>query len=115
MEVFLKRLEAYLSKRKKIFEYPTLEKRDKQLESLNSRIDVEIAIFSSLENKTGQSISQLDKLRDERQTRKKNLDKMEEVRITWEQAQIKNIANVESIDQERKTIEDNFLQLVESV
>ncbi|KAL2472115.1 hypothetical protein Adt_40251 [Abeliophyllum distichum] len=114
MEVFLKRVDAYLSKRKKILECPTLEGRDQQLESLNSRIDVEMAIFFSLKNKTGQLAFELDKLRDELQTRKKNLDKIEDVRITLEQAQVRNIANVESIDQEMKTLEYNFLQLVES-
>ncbi|KAL2465752.1 hypothetical protein Adt_41603 [Abeliophyllum distichum] len=65
MEVFLKRVDAYLSKRKQILGCPTLEKRDQQLESMNSRIDVEMAIFSSLENKTDQFASQLDKLCDE--------------------------------------------------
>ncbi|KAL2487068.1 PMD domain-containing protein [Abeliophyllum distichum] len=114
MEVFLKRVDAYLSKRKQILECPTLEERDQQLESLNSRIDVEMAIFSSLESKIGQLASELDKLRDELQTRKENLDKMEDARITLEQAQVRNIANVKSIDQERKTLEYNFLQLVES-
>ncbi|KAL2462062.1 hypothetical protein Adt_45482 [Abeliophyllum distichum] len=114
MEVFLKRCDAYLSKRKQIFKFSTLEERDQQLKYLNSRIDVEMAMFSSLENKTDQLASQLDKLLDELQTRKENLDKMEEARITLEQAQIRNIANVESIDQERKTLEYNFLQLVES-
>ncbi|KAL2505255.1 hypothetical protein Adt_20876 [Abeliophyllum distichum] len=110
----MKRVDAYLSKRKQILECPTLEERDQQLESLNSRIDVEIAIFSILESKTSQLTSELDKLRDELQTRKKNLDKMEDTRITLEQAQVRNIANVESIDQERKTLEYNFWQLVES-
>ncbi|KAL2518213.1 PMD domain-containing protein [Abeliophyllum distichum] len=114
MEVFLKRVDAYLSKRKQILECPTLEERDQQLKSLNSRIDVEMAIFSSLESKIGQLASELDKLRDELQTRKENLDKMEDARITLEQAQVRNIANVKSIDQERKTLEYNFLQLVES-
>ncbi|KAL2497193.1 PMD domain-containing protein [Abeliophyllum distichum] len=114
MEVFLKRVDAYLSKRKQILECPTLEERDQQLESLNSRIDVEMAIFSSLESKIGQLASKLDKFRDELQTRKENLDKMEDARITLEQAQVRNIANVKSIDQERKTLEYNFLQLVES-
>ncbi|KAL2531894.1 hypothetical protein Adt_05245 [Abeliophyllum distichum] len=112
MEVFLKRVDAYLSKRKQILECPTLEEKDQQLESLNSRIDVEMAIFSSLESKIGQLASELDKLRDELQTRKENLDKMEDARITLEQAQVR--ANVKSIDQERKTLEYNFLQLVES-
>ncbi|KAL2532075.1 PMD domain-containing protein [Abeliophyllum distichum] len=114
MEVFLKRVDAYLSKRKQILECPSLEERDQQLKSLNSRIDVEMAIFSSLENKTGQLAFELDKLRDELQTRKKNLDKIEDARITLEQAQVRNIADVESIDQERKTLEYNFLQLTES-
>ncbi|KAL2498373.1 PMD domain-containing protein [Abeliophyllum distichum] len=114
MEVFLKKVDAHLSKRKQILECPTLEERDQQLESLNSRIDVEMAIFSSLESKTGQLASELDKLCDELQTRKENLDKMEDARITLEQAQVRDIANVESIDQERKTLEYNFLQLVES-
>ncbi|KAL2505476.1 Uncharacterized protein Adt_21097 [Abeliophyllum distichum] len=81
---------------------PTLEERDQQLESLNSRIDVEMAIFSSLESKIGQLASELDKLRDELQTRKENLDKMEDARITLEQAQVRNIANVKSIDQEKE-------------
>ncbi|KAL2480604.1 hypothetical protein Adt_33570 [Abeliophyllum distichum] len=114
MVVFLKRFYAYLSKRKQILECPTLEERDQQLEFLNNRIDIEMAIFSSLESKTGQLASELDKLRDELQTRKENLDKMEDARITLEQAQVINIANVESIDQEMKTLEYNFLQLVES-
>ncbi|KAL2471144.1 Uncharacterized protein Adt_39280 [Abeliophyllum distichum] len=114
MEVFLKRVDAYLFKRKQILECPTLEERDQQLESLNSRIDVEMAIFFSLENKIDQLAFQLDKLHDKLQTRKKNLDKMEEARITLEQAQIRNIANVESINQERKTLEYNLLQLVDS-
>ncbi|KAL2457484.1 hypothetical protein Adt_46352 [Abeliophyllum distichum] len=110
MEVFLKRVDAYLFKRKQILECPTLEERDQQLESLNSRIDVEMAIFSSLESKIGQLASELDKLRDELKTR----NKMEDARITLEQAQVRNVANVKSIDQERKTLEYNFLQLVES-
>ncbi|KAL2486364.1 hypothetical protein Adt_31120 [Abeliophyllum distichum] len=113
-KVFLKRVDTYLSKRKQILECPTLEERDQQLESLNSRIDVEMAIFSSLESKIGQLASELDKLRDELQTCKENLDKMEDARITLEQAQVRNIANVKSINQERKTLEYNFLQLVES-
>ncbi|KAL2465661.1 hypothetical protein Adt_41512 [Abeliophyllum distichum] len=83
-------------------------------EAMTNRIDVEMAIFSSLENKTNQLAFQLDKIRDELQTRKENLDKMEEARITLELAQIKNIANMEFIDQERKTLEYNFLHLVES-
>ncbi|KAL2461236.1 hypothetical protein Adt_44656 [Abeliophyllum distichum] len=65
MEVFLKRVDAYLFKRKQILECPTLEERDQQLESLNNRIDVKMAIFSSLESKTSQLASELDKLRDE--------------------------------------------------
>ncbi|KAL2532102.1 hypothetical protein Adt_05453 [Abeliophyllum distichum] len=36
MEVFMKRVDAYLSKRKQILECPTLEERDQQLKSLNS-------------------------------------------------------------------------------
>ncbi|KAL2470472.1 Uncharacterized protein Adt_38608 [Abeliophyllum distichum] len=114
MEVFLKRVDSYLSKRKQILECPTLGERDHQLKSLNSRIYVEMAIFSSLENKIGQLAFELDKLRDELQTHKENLDKMEDARITLEQAQVRNITNVESIDQERKTLEYNLLQLVES-
>ncbi|KAL2498280.1 hypothetical protein Adt_23830 [Abeliophyllum distichum] len=113
-EVFLKIVDAYLSKRKQILECSILEERDQQLKSLNSRIDVEMAIFSSLKNKTGQLASELNKLRDELQTCNENLDKMEDARITLEQAQVRNIANVESIDQEKKTLEYNFLQLVES-
>ncbi|KAL2498652.1 putative RNA-directed DNA polymerase [Abeliophyllum distichum] len=112
-DVFREAMTKYLKKSftDQILECPTLEERDQQLESLNSRIGVEMAIFSSLESKIGQLASELDKLRDELQTRKENLDKMEDARITLEQAQVRNIANVKSIDQERKTLEYNFLQL----
>ncbi|KAL2512422.1 hypothetical protein Adt_18022 [Abeliophyllum distichum] len=115
METFLKRFYSYLSKRKQSLECPTLEERDQQLESLKRRKDVEKIICSSLENKTSKLAYDLDKLRDELQTCKKNLDKIKETSITLEQAQVRNIVDVESIDQERKALEDNFLQLVEVI
>lgn len=112
MDVFLKEVDFYLSERKWHFNCLTIEEKAEQLKLLNIQLEVKDSTCSSLKGKISQLTFELDRFRDEFQALQEQKSMLVTKKAALEESRTKDATSIASIDQKRKTLEDNFLQMI---